>query len=90
MGASLFCDDDFNFGRAGVTGFEPSDDDVALVNDPRTGRPWGDHGTANQAIDFTLQPFVDLGCPAEDFLRCWRDGDLEEWPEFYDFLKEVE
>lgn len=58
--------------------------------DPRTGRPWGDHGTANQAIDYTLTPGVDLGCPAEDFLRCWREGDLEEWPEFYDYLREVE
>ena len=57
-----------------------------LSIDPRTGRPYGDHGTANQVIEYILQPRVDLGCPAEDFLKCWREGDLEEWPEYYEWL----
>lgn len=54
--------------------------------DPRTGRPWGDHGSAHLAIEYVLSPGVDLGCPAEDFLGRWREGCLDEWPEFYDWL----
>lgn len=57
------------------------------MTDPRTGRPLGDHGTANQAINYVLSR-ADLGCPAKDFLKCWREGDLDEWPEFYVWLKE--
>ena len=52
--------------------------------DPRTGRPWGDHGTANDAIEFALD--VDDDC--ETFLREWRTGSLDEWPEYYQWLKE--
>lgn len=85
MSDGLFSEDDFNFGRAGESGFEPFDADASLF-DPRTDRPLGDHGTAEQVIDYILQPRVDLGCPAEDFLKCWREGDLDEWPEFYDWL----
>jgi hypothetical protein len=59
-----------------------------MANNPRTGRPIGDHGTANDAIEYVLESHVDLGCPAEDFLRCWRVGDLDEWPEFYKWLKQ--
>jgi hypothetical protein len=54
--------------------------------DPRTGRPIGDHGTASQAIAFAL----NVGSEAEDFLRAWRDGSLEEFPEFYEWLKSPE
>lgn len=64
--------------------------DEKPIIDPRTGRRLGDHGTANQAIDYTLSPRVDLGCPAEDFLRSWREGDLDEWPEFYTWLNKQE
>lgn len=51
--------------------------------DPRTGRPFGDHGTGEQAIEFALT----LG-PMEvrSFLEGWQMGDLDEWPEFYRFL----
>lgn len=52
--------------------------------DPRTGRPFGDHGTAVQAIDFALD--IMRNDDPETFLRCWREGDLEEWPEFYAWL----
>lgn len=57
--------------------------------DPRTGRPYGDHGTANQAIEFTLDNINAAGCEVE-FLRAWREGDLVEWPEFYTWLKNQE
>lgn len=51
--------------------------------DPRTGRPIGDHGTAMQAIDFALD---HLSVERDTFLKCWREGDLDEWPEFYEWL----
>lgn len=56
-----------------------------LPTDPRTGRPVGDHGTAVQAIEYALEQVGD--CEAVDFLRAWREGDLDEWPEFYPWLK---
>jgi hypothetical protein len=55
--------------------------------DPRTGRPLGDHGTALQAIDWILNH-----CNSSDrfeiqpFLKSWMEGDLDEWPEFYEWL----
>lgn len=52
--------------------------------DPRTGRPCGDHGTAMDAINFALDTSQGLEC--EDFLRAWREGDLAEWPDFYEWL----
>lgn len=56
--------------------------------DPRTGRPLGDHGTALQAISFALDTSQGLEC--EDFLRAWREGDLDEWPDFYEYLRNDE
>lgn len=55
--------------------------------DPRTGRPWGDHGTASQALEWALDGGdSDLGNQIE-FLRAWREGDaFDEWPEFYGWL----
>lgn len=53
-------------------------------NDPRTGRPWGDHGTAMQAINFA---FDQLSVERDTFLKSWREGDLDEWPEFYEWLR---
>ena len=56
--------------------------------DPRTGRPLGDHGTAVQAINFALDWQF---CQQPDvFLRGWREGSLDEWPEFYDWLRAQE
>lgn len=52
--------------------------------DPRTGRPAGDHGTALQAIQYAVE-WERL--EADTFLKCWLEGDLDEWPEFYEWLK---
>ncbi len=48
-------------------------------------RKLGDHGTAQQAIDFLL---THRQAPGEEtsFLRGWTHGDLIEWPEFYEWL----
>lgn len=53
--------------------------------DPRTGRMFGDHGTAAQAIEFLLDVQQAPGEETE-FLRAWRQGDLDEWPEYYEWL----
>ena len=60
--------------------------------DPNTGRPFGDHGTAQDAIDFILDYRVSDFGPGEesDFLEGWNEGDLKGYPEFYDWLKEKE
>lgn len=52
--------------------------------DPITKRPYGDHGTALQAIDFALDELreIDASC----FLYDWRCGDLLAWPEYYEWL----
>lgn len=47
-------------------------------------RPLGDHGTAQDAIDFALDELRDFHA---DFLTAWREGDLAEWPEFYVWLE---
>lgn len=55
--------------------------------DPNTGRPFGDHGSAEQALHWISEN--GDGDPANDqeFLRAWRDGEAwEEWPEFYKWL----
>lgn len=52
--------------------------------DKRTGRPYGDHGTALQAIEFSLSSSTCQEPLA--FLNSWRDGDLDYWPDFYDWL----
>lgn len=55
--------------------------------DPSTGRPYGDHGTAMQAIEFALDK---LQVERDTFLNSWREGDLDEWPEFYAWLSAAE
>lgn len=57
-----------------------------MAIDPKTGREFGDHGSANEAIDFALD-HEGTGMTWE-FLKSWRQGDLEEWPEYYAFLEE--
>lgn len=52
--------------------------------DPHTGRAFGDHGTAHQAIDFALTTPAGFECA--NFLAAWRSGDLKSWPEFYAWL----
>lgn len=56
--------------------------------DPRTGRPLGDHGTANDAIDYALDGGGEAWTQTVEFLTAWRDGDLSEWPEYYRWLRD--
>lgn len=55
--------------------------------DPHTGRPLGDHGTAQDAIDYVLGSGALYHEVADVFLTAWREGNLGEWPEFYAWLK---
>lgn len=58
--------------------------------DPRTGRPLGDHGSAEAAIEFALDGtnHDHDAYNALTFLSAWREGAaFEEWPEFYPWLK---
>ena len=43
------------------------------------------HGTAQDAITFALDELDDTWDRLE-FLRHWREGALDEWPEFYPWL----
>jgi hypothetical protein len=55
--------------------------------DPNTGRPFGDHGTAAQALEWALNHYGDQ-FEGLDFLRAWQTGEAwEEWPEFYEWLE---
>lgn len=54
--------------------------------DPRYGRPFGEHGTADQAVTFLLDHSGLFLAEAQDFLDAWRHGDLEVWPEFNTWL----
>lgn len=59
--------------------------------DPRTGRPLGDHGTAEQAIEFALLYYDrDMLGQEREFLKAWQDGSLDEWPLFYEWLAKRE
>lgn len=58
--------------------------------DPRTGRPIGDHGTALQAINFALDKTGLAPEQTEIFLWGWREGNLDDWPDFYEWLKTQE
>ncbi len=49
-----------------------------------TGRPYGDHGTAEQAIEYAMN---HADGEIDAFLRCWQQGALDEWPEFYTWLE---
>lgn len=54
-------------------------------------RPVGDHGTAQDAIDFVLDGRAEFPPgEVELFLNAWRTGELEEWPEFYTWLTKRE
>jgi hypothetical protein len=63
--------------------------DDASGLDPRTGRPWGDHGTGSQAVEYAFSE-LDGDFDAIEFLRSWREADLEEYPDFYGWLAEQE
>lgn len=57
--------------------------------DKRTGRPYGDHGTALQAIEFAI---YSPDCRFEEaaFLKNWMEGNLDDFPEFYEWLEKKE
>lgn len=61
--------------------------------DERTGRQIGDRGTYSHALTFALDVYPDMADGAgdsTDFLRAWREGALDEYPEFYAWLAEQE
>ena len=62
--------------------------DAVTKIDPETGRPVGDHGTGEQAIDFILHHSEDHDLyKMEAFRKAWQEGAAhEEWPEFYAWL----
>jgi hypothetical protein len=66
-------------------------DEVSETIDRRTMRPVGDHGTANDALEWALDVYRNDPSgdgDIEPFLRAWREGDaMGEWPEFYEWLK---
>lgn len=63
-------------------------EDVLIVgDDPRTGRPCGDHGSAENAIRYALD---HAGNECQEFLQAWSEGALDEWPEFYPWLAKQE
>lgn len=53
--------------------------------DPATGRPFGDLGTADDALAFVLDNAGD-DIEALSFLRYWDAGDVRAWPTFYPWL----
>jgi len=63
------------------------DEYVSDPIDERTGRAPGDHGTAMRAIEYALDVVEPDGTAS--FLEHWREGDLDEWPEFYAWLREL-
>lgn len=57
--------------------------------DPKTGREFGDHGTGEQAVEYALDHGPSWGCEwSVAFLQAWREGNLDEFPEFYAWLKD--
>jgi hypothetical protein len=57
--------------------------------DDRTGRRYGDHGTAQQALEWALHEgdrVLEVDDPIQ-FLLAWREGGAwRDWPEFYRWL----
>jgi hypothetical protein len=51
-----------------------------------TANARSDFGSAQQAIDWSIDHNPDGDLESEAFLRCWREGDLDEWPEFLAWL----
>lgn len=66
----------------------PGDDGkgAAVEIDPRTGRKVGDHGTPLQAIEFASYSYSTMSQERE-FLKGWLEGNLDDWPEFYEWLE---
>lgn len=49
-------------------------------------RAVGDYGSAGQAINWALDVMTDGDVEVAAFLKCWRMGALEEWPDFLAWL----
>lgn len=65
---------------------------VTKTIDKRTGFPMGYHGGYSHALDYALDVYPNDPRGDGDgiiFLRAWREGDLEEWPEYYDWLRSI-
>lgn len=45
-----------------------------------------DHGTHAQALEFALNVHDDT-LQTYEFLKAWREGALDEWPEYYEWLE---
>lgn len=60
---------------------------MSKLTDPKTGLPFGEHGRAQDAIDYALSNYLDLH-KIPLFLHSWQHGhSADEWPEYYDWLK---
>lgn len=57
--------------------------------DPRTGRPIGDHGTYLQAMQFATESYSAMGQERE-FIKGWMEGSLDDWPDYYAWLRKDE
>lgn len=51
-------------------------------------RPLGDYGTANQALNWALDRMPEDEVVV--FLKDWREGVLDEYPEFLEFIRWVD
>ena len=64
---------------------------MTTETDPITGRPYGDHGSAADAIEFALDDPKGLidgdAYNLQEFLESWRDGGA--WLEYYVWLRET-
>lgn len=52
----------------------------------KSNRPPGDYGTADQAVTWALDVSQAGDCWTSDFLSAWHEGNLEDWPEFLEWL----
>ncbi len=50
------------------------------------GEALANRGAAADAIDFVLDGPGTVYAEAGIFLKNWREGDLEDWPEYYAWL----
>jgi hypothetical protein len=56
--------------------------------DPRTGFHIGYHGTHAHAIEYMLEVMESDPADQVEFIKGWRDGALDEFPEYYEWLRE--
>ena len=62
-----------------------------LAFDVRTGRPFGDHGTALNAVEFIVERREHTPGEEAAFLAAWLEGrTLDEWPDYYAWLRNRE